>query len=562
MQLHVSENLGASWKLAAHVKPDAGRFTYRAMADGQYWFMVRTVDGSGRLQPAAPPQPELKVQVDTKMPTLEVEASRGEAGEVVVRWRAVDANLSAESLKISYQPLSSNIGWQPVAIDMMRLQHKGDVYSGETTWWPDASHGPIAIRADVADRAGNRTYNQTEVGPPPMTAMPLVERLPVGEPIAAGRPEVGPLAPWQTQVVATPPQPTMTQQTATQQTAESLELPPAMPSAFPISNPSEPRTGKTVREPEAPVVSEVMPLPPVMKAAPTIVESLPPTIVESLPPLPPPASTVISVEPSRETVAINQLPEPVAVVASKRSLPPLVEPARPVALPPVEQSSTVVDPSHAPPGIRPRMVNQTTFEMAYDVSAVGPEGLARVELWGTRDGGRSWNLMAVDDDNRSPIVVGVDGQGWYGFNVVVQSGLGLRSPQPNTGDLPEVWVVVDTAPPVATLTVSEPGSESPPGVLAIRWEVDDESLGPQPISLWFRSASSDPWTTLAAGLANTGHYDWQLDRRAPEQLFIRLEVHDDAGNVTNVETPKPIIMTRLRPQGRILDVRPAVDAAK
>jgi hypothetical protein len=207
------------------------------------------------------------------------------------------------------------------------------------------------------------------------------------------------------------------------------------------------------------------------------------------------------------------------------------------------------------------MVNQTTFEMAYDIAAVGPEGLAKVELWGTKDGGRTWHLATVDNDRMSPAIVTAQGQGWYGFRIVIESGFGLRTPQPQPGELPEVWVVVDTTSPVAKLSIEEPHSESRPGVLPITWEADDESLAPRPISLWFRPESSESWTTLAAGVENTGRYDWQIDRRSPEKVFIRLEVRDEAGNITTVETPSPTSMAHLRPQGRIINVRPAHDAA-
>ncbi len=75
-----------------------------------------------------------------------------------------------------------------------------------------------------------------------------------------------------------------------------------------------------------------------------------------------------------------------------------------------------------PPGERPLMVNSRSFDLEYDVEGVGPSGIARVELWGTRDGGRSWSSYGIDNDNRSPIRANVDGEGLYGFRIVVQGG--------------------------------------------------------------------------------------------------------------------------------------------
>src|SRR3972149_882591 len=83
-----------------------------------------------------------------------------------------------------------------------------------------------------------------------------------------------------------------------------------------------------------------------------------------------------------------------------------------------------------PPGERPRMINTRLFELDYDLESVGPSGISRVELWGTRDGGRSWRMFTVDDDNRSPISISVDEEGIYGFRVVATSGAGLSQQFP------------------------------------------------------------------------------------------------------------------------------------
>ena len=83
------------------------------------------------------------------------------------------------------------------------------------------------------------------------------------------------------------------------------------------------------------------------------------------------------------------------------------------------------DWSLMPIGERPRMVNLRTFELDYEVDSIGSSGVAKVELWGTRDGGRHWANYGADNDNRSPLVVSVDSEGLYGFRIVIQSGNGL-----------------------------------------------------------------------------------------------------------------------------------------
>ena len=102
-----------------------------------------------------------------------------------------------------------------------------------------------------------------------------------------------------------------------------------------------------------------------------------------------------------------------------------------------------------PPGERPRMVNSRTFELAYDVDSVGPSGIGRVELWGTRDGGQSWRRFTVESGNRSPLVVKVDDEGLYGFRAVVTNGAGVGGKPPKSGDSPDIWIGVDLTKPTA-----------------------------------------------------------------------------------------------------------------
>ena len=56
-----------------------------------------------------------------------------------------------------------------------------------------------------------------------------------------------------------------------------------------------------------------------------------------------------------------------------------------------------------------RLVNSRKFELDYDIESVGTAGVAKVELFGTRDGGKSWSSLGNDPDSTSPFIVNVDG---------------------------------------------------------------------------------------------------------------------------------------------------------
>src|SRR5690606_23999333 len=108
------------------------------------------------------------------------------------------------------------------------------------------------------------------------------------------------------------------------------------------------------------------------------------------------------------------------------------------------------------------------------IESVGSAGVARVELFGTRDGGATWTSLGTDPDNRSPLLVTVNGEGLYGFQVVVESASGLAGSPPRAGDRPELWIGVDLTKPQATLRGAEPGNNS--DELVIYWEARDTRL--------------------------------------------------------------------------------------
>jgi hypothetical protein len=214
------------------------------------------------------------------------------------------------------------------------------------------------------------------------------------------------------------------------------------------------------------------------------------------------------------------------------------------------------DLTNLPPGERPRAVNSRMFQLEYDVDSVGPSGIGRVELFGTRDGGKTWQSYTVDNDNRSPLRVNVPEEGVYGFRVVVTNGAGLGGASPQSGDLPDLWINVDLTKPTARIISAQQGSDDEVGRLIISWQADDRMPAPRPVSLSFSSNRSGPWLPIASGLENTGRYAWPIDNRTPSRIFLRLEVADEAGNVGEYATSEPIAIDQSRPTVRVRDVRP------
>src|SRR4029078_11069649 len=183
--------------------------------------------------------------------------------------------------------------------------------------------------------------------------------------------------------------------------------------------------------------------------------------------------------------------------------PPVVPSATPTSALASNNSSIVRDVTpidspaspHSPPS-PPKLVGSRTFALEYDLDDAGRGGVAKVELWGSRDGGKTWNRYAQDDDNRSPLIVTVDEEGLYGFRIVVQSAGGAIAERPRAGDSPELWVSGDLKRPVVEVTAIERGQGNMADHLVLRWRAADNNLEPRPIALFYSSRASGPWSAI------------------------------------------------------------------
>ena len=205
----------------------------------------------------------------------------------------------------------------------------------------------------------------------------------------------------------------------------------------------------------------------------------------------------------------------------------------------------VATPLPAPPmSIRdpnkPLMVNSTSFELDYDVQRAASVSVTKVEIWGTRDEGRTWVLLGLDEDRRSPCAVNVDTAGMYGFAVVVEAGDGLKGRVPQSGDAPEIRVGVDLTVPRVRLTTAEPDPQGRPCRMRINWDALDENLGPQAVTISWSGSPQGPWTPAAQGIASSGGHECEFDPQGPDYVYLKIDVRDEAGNVGSQTTKTAI----------------------
>jgi hypothetical protein len=215
------------------------------------------------------------------------------------------------------------------------------------------------------------------------------------------------------------------------------------------------------------------------------------------------------------------------------------------------RTETGLDFSLVPSDAQKRMVNSRSFELEYEIDAAGT-AVSKVELWATRDGGRTWSDYAVDPDNVSPVQARVDREGVYGFRIMVQTGGAPGGRPPASGEMPDIWIGVDLSRPVCRITGSELSTDG--SELVISWTATDELLTAQPVTLYYSTGQGN-WTPIATNLENSGTYRWRLSGPLPERMALKLEVRDEAGNVGSFDSADAVTVGR-RPEGRIRGVRP------
>lgn len=533
--LLVSKDHGATWQKVSEARAQVKAFNYHAEGDGEYWFAIRTIDRAGQPHPSGPYQPELRVVVDTTMPRIEsVAAQLRSDGGLQLQWRASDPNLDPNSWRFEVQ-IDASDTWRPLPIAGLAITpltpsnaiSAPGVNDGQAVWQPPPGARPRALRATVYDRASNSAAFGTAITGAPIGAEPAVS--------PAGSASATPLQGW----VSSSDLSSAALNPSGASAAQPWPTGVVASSPFRLSDGVVPTPGDQVTSyGNPPVVS-----------TPLVLEN---SFANRESSKELPASPGFSpLEPHREAaVPFRQ--------ASLTRLPAVDgTPAAPVAAPRTDltnvdaTSVSQQSVSQLPPGVEPKHVGSRTFALEYELEDIGRNGIAKVELWGTRDGGQTWRSFATDDDRRSPLVVTVDGVGLYGFRIVVESAGGTPALQPRRGDNPELWIDVDLHRPTAELTSIQFGAGNLADRLILNWRAEDDNLEPLPIALFYSSRPAGPWTAIATSLANTGEYAWQLQRHLPDRVYLRLEARDTAGNLAAFQTREPVVLSEEQPSARI-----------
>ena len=563
----VSWDFGRNWHEYTQVPADAGKFRFRAKKDAEFWFVTQIVDGASRDQ--QPQRPQLRLVIDTQKPDLKATAALNPTGQVEITWSVSDPHLIAQTLVIEYQDARGDeSAWEPLKLSPASQTPSRGGLAGRIAVAPPEGMRTMNVRAEVADAAGNKTYFSQQLAIPlaherertqvvsPLAMDPGVRRWPSSNDLSPGLPRGG------IETIARPAE-------------------PSNPGAGDIvANPHFRRDRLTASGSKPPATGAEELLPPRQGS-----EDLPrPANDSSLDDAAPQESSVPRLsspqKESAETSDSQSLPPPSdrpapGEVSEKRHRPlrtikddgigpiqdeailPAPDPTEDLPAPTASAAPSVTTTDSIPAGTRPRLTNTKRFTLDYDVESVGPEGIAEVELWGTTDGGQTWLKWGVDPDRTSPMDVEVASEATYGFRIVILGKNGLEGNKPASGDDADIWVSIDTTQPAARITAAGYGTGENAGRLDIRWEASDANLSPRPITLLYSDQRDGKYSIVAAGLENSGQYVWQFDPRSPRNIYLRLEVRDEAGNVSTDQLTDAISIEGLIPKGRIRSLTPA-----
>ncbi|HZZ80919.1 MAG TPA: hypothetical protein VFE62_20625 [Gemmataceae bacterium] len=499
IHLYVKEQSTAPWTLRDKASPLQGAFNFQAPADGEYAFTMVTVDRQGRAYPpdVRSEPPGLIVVIDTQAPTVEVLNLGTSPDGQLIQCDINDPNLDATRLRFAYQggdknfrPLEPMPGRPSVFCIPAQVVHTG------------------LIQVTAEDLAGNQTSRQEQL-----------------------------------RSMKTPPVKTVQ---ATQ---------PKTPN-FEISTPSiDIKPAPSVNE-KRPVESEPRPLPMELRGGgPGIETSIPqkqlPMPTENSKPAPLLLPTEFSKPAPLPSRSVSMRPDGSQGPHWSNEKPSMpfkatdrVEPISPVVLrqengPSIINDATLQQPTAPVKSPAGTVMSNTRISLDYQIENAAQGSIAVVEVWLTRDQGRSWQKHAEVPGNRSPIEFQLPGEGLFGLTLVARNGKAAVSP-PAPGDTPDSWVEVDSTRPTAQLVDVHTNFDRGQANVQIRWSAQDKNFGPGPVELQYAASPQGPWILIAKGLPAQGQHRWTPPSGIGSHVHVQLIATDAAGNRAVCGTAEPI----------------------
>ncbi|MCE9564839.1 MAG: hypothetical protein K8U57_22625 [Planctomycetes bacterium] len=507
MKLFVARNGENTWYQESAVTPDRDGFTFIAKEDGLYWFIMMEEDLQGKNIPA---------DLTRTPPDLKILVDT-----VQPRVQFTNARKSGDDVVVEWLVDDKNPEESKTQVHFKPATGEGFWQEVTLPAGPKsgvrfpAGPGAITVRVTAFDIAGNKTEALRDVG-------------------------------------------------GTGGTTTALSSPASPVSPAPVVPPVGPGgSGATIPPPDLGMAGPIGPVGP--GPAP-------------MGPVTPPVTGGNTAVAHNPVVPVSPTPggsgQPLATVDPKQTVVPAVPPATGATGGPTPVAVWTAGNAVAAPTVevtRAQFINYLAFDMGYEVESRGVSGISRLDLWVTRDDGRSWMKWSPHDGKQQTVRVNLNvptnpiPEGAYGFRVVPVSGAGLSEREPTGGDAPDLRVVVDVTAP--TLDLFPPTSDpTNPDTLVVQWKAADKNFGEDPITIEWSDKPTGPWQPAASAevaqtgtgqpaqtrrLPNTGQFAWRVPAGLPPRVYLKVAARDAAGNVKEVVTREPILVDLVKPRAKI-----------
>lgn len=432
--------------------------------------------------------PDARVLVDAAAPRLSGRVWKGTDGEIVCRYAAADDSIEMDSILFQYRQKSGD--WKSIATEPVLSRRSPAHLIGEEIWWAGQEVDGLTVKISVADSAGHRTTKTFSMLP----ADPNVSQADLASEIIAP-PLPSPLAKSKRQTKSV-----VVKNSNSKMKTTGADWQPTLGNSW---SSGEPIARTQQSPPQAGIIGRSN---EVNSAAPILTISSP-TLADAI-------------EEKLRTPHSSQNRETGFVAEYQGS------------------------PLHL------MRMRSFSWEYSFDV----PEDLQgpfRAELWSTRDGGHSWERIAVDEDTSSPIDVTFQEEGLFGCRLEIVKDVSGSPIPPRAGESPSTWVGIDTTPPQVTNLDVVMADENNTDAFAIRYTVDDPLAVPNSVRLSYSPHKTGPWATIATDQSSDGTFTWKPHRSLPSRVFVRIEMPDAAGNIGERITPEPITLRTARFIGRL-----------
>ena len=427
--------------------------------------------------------PDARVLVDAAAPRLSGRVWKGSDGEIMCRYAAADDSINMDSILFQYRQTSGD--WKSIATEPVLSRRSPAHLIGEEIWWAGQEIDGLTVKISVADTAGHRTTKQFSMLPtdPNVSQSDLANEI-----IAPALPS--PLA-------------------GSNRRTQSVVVKDPLSNAQNMGKDWQPTPGNSWSDGEPVAYTQQSPVQ--ARTAQGRIEGVSTT----------PLLTISS--PTLADAIEEKLKKP----DSSQN----------------QETSFVAEYQGSP--LHLMRVHSFSWEYSFNV----PEDLQgpfRVELWSTRDGGTSWERIAVDEDTASPIDVEFQGEGLFGCRLEIVRDIPGPPISPRAGESPSTWIGIDTTPPqVTSLDVTMvDGNDS--DAFEIRYAFEDPLAIPNSVRLSYSPHQTGPWATIATAQAINGTFNWKPHRSLPSRVFVRIEMPDAAGNIGESTTLDPITLRTAR----------------